>query len=63
MARWGDAAQRPATVDFSPGEKDATVDIPFTGEASALSHLLIPNDQDDAYADSYVGALDAAPLK
>ncbi|MEU7283457.1 hypothetical protein AB0A69_32470 [Streptomyces sp. NPDC045431] len=60
VARWGDAAQRPATADFSVGEKDATVDIHFTGEASALSLLLIPNDEDDAYADSYVVALDTA---
>lgn len=57
VARWGDAAQRPATADFSLGEKDASVDVRFTGEPSTLSLLLMPEDEGNAYDDRYVVVL------
>ncbi|MER7517134.1 hypothetical protein [Streptomyces sp. NPDC126499] len=57
VARWGDAAQRPATAAFSLGEKDASVDVRFAGERATLSLLLMPRDESDAYADEYVVVL------
>ncbi|WP_228973178.1 hypothetical protein [Streptomyces sp. DH12] len=57
VSRWGDAAQRPAEADFGMGEKDASVDIRFTGEPSALAVLLVPEDGKDPYDDRYVVVL------
>jgi hypothetical protein len=57
VSRWGDAAQRPATADFGEGEKDASVDIRFTGEPSALAVLLVPEDEKNPYDDRYVVVL------
>ncbi|UUS33378.1 MULTISPECIES: hypothetical protein [Streptomyces] len=62
LARWGDAAQRPATADFGPGEKDASVEVRFDGDRSTLSLLLMPEDQDDPYGDRYVVALHEDPV-
>ncbi|OEJ93954.1 hypothetical protein J116_005160 [Streptomyces thermolilacinus SPC6] len=58
MARWGDAARRPATAHFGLGEKDASVDIRFTGERSPMSLLLVPEHEDAPYDDAYVVVLD-----
>ncbi|MET9917506.1 hypothetical protein ABZZ04_10525 [Streptomyces sp. NPDC006435] len=49
VARWGEAARRPATARFLLGEKESTVDIRFTGERGTLSLLL----KDDGYDDEY----------
>ncbi len=57
VARWGDAAQRPATADFTLGEKDASVDVRFAGERSTLSLLLMPEDESKPYDDRYVVVL------
>lgn len=57
VADWGDAAQRPATAEFSLGEKDASVDVRFAGESSTLSLLLMPKDESKPYDDSYVVVL------
>ncbi|CAL9560392.1 hypothetical protein SUDANB37_04641 [Streptomyces sp. enrichment culture] len=58
VARWGDAAQRPATAHIGTGEKDASADIRFAGERATLSLLLLPEDEDDPYGDRYVVALE-----
>jgi hypothetical protein len=57
VARWGDAAQRPATVDFRLGEKEASADVRFTGERSTLSLLLMPKDESKPYDDRFVVVL------
>ncbi|MFJ3162593.1 hypothetical protein [Streptomyces kanasensis] len=62
LARWGDAARRPATADFGLGEKDASVEVRFAGDRSTLTLLLTPKDQDDPYADRYVVALHEDPV-
>ncbi|MGR8007492.1 hypothetical protein [Streptomyces hypolithicus] len=53
VARWGDAAQRPATANFRLGEKEASVDVRFTGEGSTLSLLLMPKNEDTPYDDTF----------
>jgi hypothetical protein len=57
VARWGDAAQRPVTAEFLPGEKDASVDVRFPGERSTLSLLLMPEDEKAPYDDRFVVVL------
>ncbi|MFC7968036.1 hypothetical protein [Streptomyces cinereoruber] len=58
VARWSAAARHPATADFAQGEKEATVDIHFPGEPAPLSLLLLPEDENDPYADRYVVVLE-----
>ncbi|MEV5445432.1 hypothetical protein AB0N23_23265 [Streptomyces sp. NPDC052644] len=59
VARWGDAAQRPATAHLATGEKgDAFAEVRFTGARGTLSLMLLPEDEDDPYGDSFVVALD-----
>ncbi|MEV3990854.1 hypothetical protein AB0J57_18280 [Streptomyces sp. NPDC049837] len=57
VARWGDAAQRPATADFHLGEKEASVDVRFAGERSTLSLPLMPKDEETPYDDRFVVVL------
>ncbi|MDN3297336.1 hypothetical protein QWM81_25490 [Streptomyces ficellus] len=57
VARWGDAAQRPATADFALGEQEASVDVRFAGERSTLSLLLLPKDEETPYDDRFVVVL------
>ncbi|OKK08245.1 hypothetical protein AMK26_04310 [Streptomyces sp. CB03234] len=57
VTRWGDAAQRPATADFSAGEKEAFVEVRFAGERSTLSLLLMPEDEKSPYDDRFVVVL------
>ncbi|MDK0517717.1 hypothetical protein [Streptomyces sp. ML-6] len=49
VARWGEAARRPATARFFPGEKESTVDIRFAGERGTLSLRLKDKGYDDEY--------------
>ncbi|MEU2182948.1 hypothetical protein [Streptomyces thermolilacinus] len=58
VARWGDAARRPAQAHFGLGEKDASVEIRFTGERAVMSLLLVPEHEDAPYDDAYVVVLD-----
>ncbi|MER7111317.1 hypothetical protein [Streptomyces sp. NPDC000229] len=61
VARWGDAAQRPATAEFLRGEKEASVDVRFRGERSTLSLLLMPEDEKAPYDDRFVVVLHEDP--
>ncbi|MEJ8655030.1 hypothetical protein [Streptomyces sp. MS1.AVA.4] len=53
IARWGDAAQRPAAADFHLGEHEASVDVRFTGERTMLSLQLTPKHEDTPYDDTF----------
>ncbi|MFI5772735.1 hypothetical protein ACIA74_30325 [Streptomyces sp. NPDC051658] len=49
VTRWGGAAQHPVTADFLPGEKEASVDVRFTGERTTLTLRLKDNGYDDRF--------------
>ncbi|MFF8828669.1 hypothetical protein [Streptomyces sp. NPDC015131] len=57
VARWSDAAQRPALASFTLGEHEATVDVRFNGERSPMSLLLTPADAETPYDDDFVVVL------
>ncbi|MES9590308.1 hypothetical protein ABWK57_15840 [Streptomyces sp. NPDC094045] len=49
VTRWGGAAQRPVTADFLLGEREASVDLRFTGERTPLTLRLKDNYYDDEF--------------
>ncbi|MFF8288558.1 hypothetical protein ACF068_04890 [Streptomyces sp. NPDC016309] len=57
VARWHDAARRPGTAAFSPGGKEAYVEVRFPGERAPLELRLLPEDEGAPYDDRYVVVL------
>ncbi|MFZ4296887.1 hypothetical protein ACOZE3_03040 [Streptomyces cinereoruber] len=55
--RWGDAAQNPVRATSRPPEKGTSVDLRFTGERSALTVLLGPENEDAPYDDTFTVVL------
>ncbi|WP_055473442.1 hypothetical protein [Streptomyces pathocidini] len=55
VARWGKAAQHPATADFAPPERSATVDVRFSGEHTTLT--LVLKQKGDENEEKYAVAL------